>query len=323
MLHELKPRTKIIAGNSNIPLAARIGTELNTSLTKRDLTRFSDGEIRCELLEFVRDNYVFIIQSTSPPVNDMLMELLIMTDALKRQGVSKTVAIVPYFGYSRQDRKPGFSRTPITAKLVADMMQKAGIKRMVTIDIHAEQEVGFFDIPVTNISATPDIVADIWKNHAYDKNFVIVSPDVGGTVRARSVAKQLDNADLAIVDKRRPAANVAQVMNIIGEVEGRRCIIVDDLGDTVGTLAKSAAALKEHGAALVAAYITHPVFSGKAAENLAHPALDEIVTTDTIQLSDEIASMNKIRQISVAKILAETMYRLRARRSISELYTGS
>ncbi len=322
MLHELKPRTKILAGNSNIPLSKAIAGELNAPLAERELTRFSDGEIRCELLEFVRDNYTFIIQSTCPPVNDMLMELLVLTDACKRQGASKIVAIVPYFGYSRQDRKPGFSRTPITAKLVADIMQKAGIKRMVTIDIHAEQEVGFFDIPVTNISATPEIVADIWRRHSYE-DFVIVSPDVGGTVRARSVAKQLDNADLAIVDKRRPEANVAEVMNIIGDVKGRKCIIVDDLMDTVGTLAKSAAALKENGASYVAAYATHPVFSGKAAQNLDHPALDEVVTTDTIPLSEEIASKNKIRQISVAKILAETMYRLRERKSISELYTGS
>jgi len=251
------------------------------------------------------------------------MEMLILADAIKRQGASKIVAVVPYYGYSRQDRRPGFSRTPITAKLVADMMQKAGIKRMVTIDIHAEQEVGFFDIPVTNISASPDIVADIWKRHAYDGNLVIISPDVGGTVRARSIAKQLDNADLAIVDKRRPEANVAEVMNIIGDVEGKRCVIVDDLVDTAGTLTKSARALKEKGATYVAAYATHPVFSGKAAENLADPALDEIVTTDTIPLSDEIRSMNKIRQISVAKILAETMHRLRSRRSISDMYIGS
>ncbi len=320
-MHELKPRTKIIAGNSNIQLANDIAGELNTTLAKRDLTTFSDGEIRCELLEFVRDNYVFIVQSTCPPVNDRLMELLILADALKRQGAT-TVAIVPYFGYSRQDRKPGFSRTPITAKLVADMIKRAGIKRLVTVDVHAEQEVGFFDIPVTNISASPEIVGDIWRRHAYE-DFVIVSPDVGGTVRARSIAKQLDDADLAIVDKRRPEANVAEVMNIIGNVEGRRAIIVDDLMDTVGTLAKAAQALKDHGAVYVAAYATHPVFSGKAFDNLQHPALDEVVTTDTIPLSPEIKNLNKIRQISVAKILAETMYRLRSRKSISEIYTGS
>lgn len=320
---DLKPRTKIFTGNSNIPLAREIAKRLNTHLAQRELATFSDGEIRCELLEHVRDSYCFIIQPTAPPVNDMLMELLIMCDALKRQGASKIVAIIPYYGYSRQDRKPGFTRTPITSRLVADMLINAGMTHMVTVDMHSEQQLGFFDVPVTNLAASPELVGDIWRNHYYDGDIVIVSPDTGGVPRARSVAKQLDNADLAIVDKRRPKDNVAEVMNVIGDVAGRRCIIIDDMIDTGGTLAKSAIALKERGALYVAAYATHAIFSGSAFVNLVDSAIDEIVVTDTIPLSEEMKIMKKIRQISLASLLAETMHRLRSKLSVSEIYTGA
>ncbi len=318
----MRNRTKIFSGNSNSPLAEAVAEQLHTTLSKRELSTFSDGETRCEILEHVRDNYTFIIQSVCPPVNDNLMELLVLIDALKRQGARKIVCIIPYYGYARQDRKPGFSRTPVTSKLVANMIQKAGAGHVVLVDIHSEQQIGFFDIPVINLAASPDMIADIWRTH-YDDDLVIVSPDTGGVVRARSVAKQLDNADLAIIDKRRPAANVAEVMNVIGDVEGRRCIIIDDLIDTAGTLCKGATALKKQGATYVAAYATHAVFSGMADVNIAHSDIDEIVVTDTIALSEKMKATGKIRQISIANLLAETIYRMRSHKSISAIYIGT
>ena len=318
---ELKNRTKIFACNSNYELFNRIAEYLGTYLAPRVLDKFSDGEIQCEIMCHVRDTYAFVLQSTSSPVNNNLMELLILADALKRQGVDKIVAVVPYYGYARQDRKPGFSRTPITSRLVADMMKTAGISRIITVDIHSEQQLGFFADSCINISASPELVGDIWIHHFQtDESVVIVSPDAGGVERAREVAKHLDNADLAIVDKRRPKANQAEIMNIIGEVKGRRCIVIDDMIDTAGTLCKSATALKKNGATYVAAYATHAVFSGKAYENIVDSVIDEIVITDTIPLKPEMANLQKIRQISVAKLLAETIYRVRNRKSISEMY---
>ena len=323
-MHELKARTKIYAGNSNFKLAEEIAEVLSARLSARELGKFSDGETRCELLEHVRDNYIFLIQSTCNPVNDHLFELFFMADAVRRQGTSNIVAVMPYYGYSRQDRKPGFTRTPISSSLVARFLEKAGITHVLTIDIHSEQQLGFFNIPVINISASPELVGDIWRHYAYDKAMMIVSPDTGGVVRARSVAKQLDDADLAIVDKRRPKANVSEVMNIIGDVKGRKCIMIDDMIDTAGTLCKAAKALVRHGAIYVAAYATHAVFSGNAYQNIVDtPELDEIVVTDTIPLSPDMKNLGKIRQISVANLLAETMYRLRSRKSVSEIYTGS
>ena len=321
-MHELAARTKIFAGNANFPLAKTIARQLGVRLAHRELGTFSDNEARCELLEHVRDNYVFIIQPTNNPVNDNLMELLVMTDALKRQGVEKIIAVVPYYGYARQDRKPGFSRTPITSRLVAKMMQMAGIDHMVVVDIHSEQQLGFFDIPVTNLGAAPELVGDIWRTH-FHEDIVVVSPDTGGVARARSVAKLLNDADLAIIDKRRPEANVSEVMNVIGDVRGRRCILIDDMFDTSGTVCKGALALKENGAVYVAAYATHGVFSGNAYENIRDSVIDDLVVTDTIQLPDKMKELPNVRQISVANLIAETMYRLRAHKSVSEIYTGA
>jgi len=321
MNHEMKDRTNIYTGNANIPLATEIVGQLRTSLAPRELSHFSDAEIRCEILSHVRDSYAFIIQSTSSPANDHLMEILIMTDALKRQGVNKIVAVIPYYGYARQDRKPSFNRAPITSKLVANMLETAGVTTVVTVDIHSEQQLGFFEIPVINISASPELIGDIWVNHSREEPITIISPDAGGVERARVVAKQL-NAELAIIDKRRPKANVAEVMHVIGDVEGRRCIIIDDMIDTAGTLCKSAKALKENGAAYVAAYATHPVLSGSAYHNIQTSELDEVVVTDTIEINSFIDTF-KIRQISVAKLLAETIYRIREEESISEIYIGA
>jgi ribose-phosphate pyrophosphokinase len=323
-MHDLKDKIKIFTGNANIALAQQISNILAVPLSSRDLGQFADGEIRCEILEHVRDSYVFIIQSTCNPVNDNLMELCVMIDAFKRQGVSKIISVIPYYGYSRQDRKPGYSRTPITSKLVADMLQVAGSERIITLDIHSEQQSGFFNIPVINLGAAPELIADIWRYH-YNSNekVVIVSPDTGGVVRARSVAKQLDDADLAIIDKRRPAANVSEVMNLIGDVAGCKCIIIDDLIDTAGTLCKAAVALKNNGATYVAAYATHPVFSGNAVKNIQESVLDEIVVANTIPLSAEMEAIGKVRQISIASLLAETIYRVSSHKSVSAMYTGT
>jgi len=313
--------SKIFSGNANIPLAKKIAKALNTRLGKVDVERFSDKEIRVELTELVREQNVFIIQPTCAPANDNLMEFLIMADAVKRSAAHKTIGVIPYYGYSRQDRRPAYTRTPITSKLVADMIQVAGIEQLIVVDLHSEQQQGFFTIPVTNISASPIIVGDIWRKYQRDiDNVVVVSPDTGGVARARSIAKQVGDADLAIIDKRRPEANVAQVMNVIGDVDGRDCIIIDDMIDTAGTLAKGAAALKENGANSVIAYATHPVFSGNAYKNIIESELDEVIVTDTIPTEIPDDAQDKIRVISIASLLAETMRRINNGKSVSEIY---
>lgn len=321
-MNKIDGQVKIYSGNANIELTNRIMFHLGGSQSPVELTRFSDGEIRCEIPEHIRNFHAFIIQPTCVPVNDNLMEIMILADALRRQNVKDITAIVPYWGYARQDRKPGFSRTPITSRLIANMFEMVGIDQVVLVDIHSEQQLGFFNIPVINVSAAPIIVADIWKNHVGKfTDLVIVSPDTGGVARARSIAKQLDNTELAIVDKRRPEANVAEVMNIIGDVENKCCIIVDDMIDTAGTLCKAAAALKDQGASYVAAYATHPVFSGNAYSNINNSVLDEVVITDTIPINTSETS--KVRQISVSSLLAETIRRIRSHQSVSQLYIGS
>jgi ribose-phosphate pyrophosphokinase len=309
---------KIFTGNSNIKLATHIVRILKKRLGKMDIERFSDGEIRCEINEHVREDSIHIIQSTCAPTNDSLMELLIMADAFRRSAAKKIVAVVPYYGYARQDRRPQYSRTPVTSRLVADMIQSAGIDQMIVVDLHSEQQQGFFTIPTTNVSATPIIVGDIYRKYKSEmENIIVVSPDTGGVARARMMAKHLEDADLAIIDKRRPEANVAQVMNIIGDVEGKTCIIVDDMIDTAGTLCKAAAALKEHGAKTVVAYATHAVFSGNAYTNITNSELDEVVVTDTIPLTSKC---DKVRVISIASLIAETMKRINDGRSVSEIY---
>lgn len=311
---------KIFAGNANIALAIDIALALNVRLGKVEVDTFSDKEIRIELDEPVRLQTIFIVQPTCAPANDNLMEFLIMCDAVKRSAASKIIGVVPYYGYARQDRRPAYSRTPITSRLVADMIQAAGVNQLIIVDLHSDQQQGFFTIPVTNISAAPIIVGDIWRNSQRDiNNVVIVSPDTGGVDRARRVAKQVNDADLAIIDKRRPKANVSEVMNVIGDVNGRDCIIIDDMIDTAGTLAKAAAALKERGATSVIAYATHPVFSGNAYQNINNSVLDEVVVTDTIPLSSTEKS-DKIRVISIASLLAETMRRINNGKSVSEIY---
>jgi len=285
-----------------------------------DIERFSDGEIRCEINEHVREDNIHIIQSTCAPTNDSLMELLIMADAFRRSAAKKIVAVVPYYGYARQDRRPQYSRTPVTSRLVADMIQTAGIDQMIVVDLHSEQQQGFFTIPTTNVSATPIIVGDIYRKYKNDMdNIIVVSPDTGGVARARMMAKHIGDADLAIIDKRRPKANESQVMNMIGDVEGKLCVIVDDLIDTAGTLCKAAEALKERGAKTVVAYATHAVFSGAAYDNITDSVLDEVVVTDTIPLS-ATQSCDKVRVISIASLIAETMKRINDGRSVSEIY---
>jgi ribose-phosphate pyrophosphokinase len=308
----------VFAGSATPRLAQRICAHLNLKPGKAQVGKFSDGEIAIELMENVRGRDAFIVQSTCPPTNDHLMELLVMVDALKRASVGRITAVVPYFGYARQDRRPRSARVPVTAKLVANMFVAAGVDRMLTVDIHADQITGFFDIPVDNVYASPVLLGDVWKRKYPD--LMVVSPDVGGVVRARALAKRLDDADLAIIDKRRPQPNQAEVMNIIGDVSGRSCVIVDDMVDTAGTLCLAAKALKDEGAKKVLAYITHPVLSGKAVTNIEGSALDELVVTDTIPLSAAAAACKKIRQLSVAEILAETMRRIADEESVSSLY---
>lgn len=316
----MKNNARIFTGNSNKELSKNIARILKMKLGKIDLDSFSDGEILCEINETVREDNIHIIQSTCAPTNDNLMELLIMADAFRRSAVKKIIAVVPYYGYARQDRRPQYSRTPVTSRLVADMIQTAGIHQLVVVDLHSEQQQGFFTIPTTNVSAAPIIVSDIWKKHKHDmKEIVVVSPDTGGVARARAIAKKLNDADLAIIDKRRPRANVSQVMNIIGDVEGKTCIVVDDMIDTAGTLCKAATALKEAGAAAVVAYATHAVFSGAAYDNILESELDEVVVTDTIPLSTS-QSCHKIRVISIAALIAETMRRINDGVSVSEIY---
>jgi|TARA_B100001250_G_C19767278_1_gene775378 ribose-phosphate pyrophosphokinase len=307
----------IFSGNSNMKLATDVAAHLNQSIGKASVTTFSDGEISVEIQENVRGQDIFIIQPTCSPTNNNLMELMIMTDALRRSSVDRITAVIPYFGYSRQDRRVRSARVPITAKVVANMIANMDIDRLLTIDLHSDQIQGFFDIPVDNIYATPLLVADIYKQKHPD--MIVVSPDIGGVVRARALAKQL-HCDLAIVDKRRPEANVSEVMQIIGDVKGATCIIVDDIVDTAGTLCQAAKALKDVGAKKVVAYITHPVLSGKAYENIKKSMLDEIVVTDTIPLHEKAGKITNIRQISVSEMLAETIRRIHNRESVSTLF---
>lgn len=311
-------RMMVFTGNANIQLAQSVASYLNLSLGKAVVGKFSDGEIQVDITENVRGRDVFIIQPTCAPTNDNLMELLVMIDALRRSSAYRITAVIPYLGYSRQDRRPRSARVPLTAKLVADMIVTAGADRVLTVDLHADQIQGFFDKPVDNIYASPILLGDIWRREY--PNLMVVSPDVGGVVRARAMAKRLDDADLAIIDKRRPKPNVAKVMNIIGDVKGRSCVLVDDLVDTAGTLCQAARALKEHGAAKVVAYCTHPVLSGPAVANINASVLDELVVTDSIPLVGEAASCTRIRQLSIAELLAETMRRINNEESVSSLF---
>ena len=308
----------IFSGNANQQLAEHIVEHLNIPMGKALVGRFSDGEIMVEIQENVRGRDIFIIQSTSAPTNDNLMELIIMADALRRASASRITAVVPYFGYARQDRRVRSSRVPITAKITADMMASVGISRLVTVDLHADQIQGFFYMPVDNLYSTPIMLEDILKK-SY-KDIMVVSPDVGGVIRARAIAKRLTDADLAIIDKRRPKPNEAQVMHIIGDVQDRDCIIVDDIVDTASTLCKAVEALKEHGAAKVVAYITHPVLSGKALDNINSSSLDELIVTDTIPLSDAAKKCARIRCISLSHMIAEAIRRISGAGSLSRMF---
>ncbi|MBT8041100.1 MAG: ribose-phosphate diphosphokinase [Xanthomonadales bacterium] len=309
----------VFSGNANLRLASSIAQELNVPIGKAVVSRFSDGEVMVEIMENVRGRDVYLIQSTCAPTADNFMELLVMVDAVKRASASRITAVIPYFGYGRQDRRPRSARVPITAKVAATMIGAAGTDRVVTMDLHADQIQGFFDIPVDNVYASPITLADIWQQQQSMHEVVVVSPDVGGVVRARAIAKRLD-ADLAIIDKRRPRANVATVMNIIGEVEGKCCVLVDDMVDTAGTLCSAANALKKEGAVKVVAYCVHPVLSGPAVDNIMNSKMDELVVTDTIPLSDEAQACGKIRQLSIAQMLAETIRRMAHGESVSSMY---
>ncbi|SDJ93094.1 ribose-phosphate pyrophosphokinase [Billgrantia gudaonensis] len=307
----------VFAGNANPELAQRIAESLDTRLGNATVGQFSDGEIAVEINENVRGKDIFILQSTCAPTNDNLMELILMVDALRRASATRVTAVVPYFGYARQDRRVRSARVPISAKVVADIMVKAGVDRVMTMDLHADQIQGFFDVPVDNVYGSPILLDDIERQN-YD-DLVVVSPDVGGVVRARAIAKQL-NADLAIIDKRRPSANQAQVMHIIGEIENRTCVVVDDMIDTAGTLCKAGDALKDHGACRVVAYATHPILSGPAVDNITASVLDEVVVTDTIPLSDTARRSGKIRQLSVAGLIAEAIRRVSNEESVSAMF---
>jgi ribose-phosphate pyrophosphokinase len=312
------PSISVFAGNANPLLAEGIAHHLHAPLGRAHVGRFSDGEVNVELMENVRGRDVFIVQSTCPPTNDNLMELLMMTDACRRASAKRITAVVPYFGYARQDRRPRATRVAIAAKLVANMIASAGVDRLLTVDLHADQIQGFFDIPVDNVYASPVLLGDAWKQK--HENMIVVSPDVGGVVRARALAKRLDDAELAIIDKRRPRPNESKVMNVIGEVEGKTCVLVDDMVDTAGTLCQAAQALKDEGAVRVVAYVTHPVLSGAAIERLSKSVLDELVVTDTIPLSDEARGCQRIRQLTVSGLLAETIRRISDDDSVSSLY---
>ena len=312
------PSLMIFSGNANLKLASDVAHELGVPMGKASVGRFSDGEVMVEIMENIRTRDVYVIQPTCAPTADNFVELLVMIDALKRASASRVTAVIPYFGYSRQDRRPRSARVPITAKVAAKMISAVGTDRVVTIDLHADQIQGFFDIPVDNIYASPLVLADVWQRHGGQK-ITVVSPDVGGVVRARAIAKRLD-ADLAIIDKRRPRANVSTVMNIIGEVEGKCCVMVDDMVDTAGTLCAAAIALKEKGATKVIAHCVHPVLSGPAITNIENSELDELVVTDTIPLSEAAKQCDRIRQLSVAQILAETLRRMSEGESVSSLY---
>ncbi len=308
----------VFTGNANPQLAQDVVKYLDTSLGKAVVGRFSDGEVMVEIMENIRGRDVFIVQSTCAPTNDNLMELCVMIDAMRRASAARITAVIPYFGYSRQDRRSRSARVPITARVVADMLTVSGASRILTVDLHADQIQGFFDLPVDNIYASPILLGDIWRHK--DGDIVVVSPDVGGVVRARAIAKLLDDADLAIIDKRRPKPNEARVMNIIGDVEGRTCILVDDLVDTAGTLCQAASALKERGALKVVAYCTHPVLSGPAVINIEKSELDELVVTDTIPLTREAQACDRIRQLSLAELLGETIRRITNEESVSSLF---
>jgi ribose-phosphate pyrophosphokinase len=307
----------VFTGNANPALADGVALQLGIALGKAVVSKFSDGEIVVEINENVRGKDVYVLQSTCAPTNDHLMEIMLMVDALKRSSAGRITAVLPYYGYSRQDRRPRSARVAISAKVVANMLQEAGVDRVLIMDLHADQIQGFFDIPVDNIYASPILLSDLVEKH-YD-DLLVVSPDVGGVVRARALAKRL-NCDLAIIDKRRPKANVSEVMNIIGEVDGRNCVIMDDMVDTAGTLTKAAEVLKERGAKKVIAYCTHAVLSGPAIERIAKSPLDELVVTDTIPLSDEAKACEKIRQLSCAALLAETIRRISKGDSVMSLF---
>ena len=311
-------RLMVFTGNASPRLAQEVAKHLNLSLGRAIVGKFSDGEVMVELLENVRGKDVFVLQSTCAPTNDNLMELLVMIDALKRSSAARVTAAIPYFGYARQDRRPRSARVAISAKVVANMLTSVGVARLLTMDLHADQIQGFFDVPVDNIYAAPVLLGDVWKQRY--ENLIVVSPDVGGVVRARALAKRLES-DLAIIDKRRPKANVSEVMNVIGEVKDRTCVIMDDMVDTAGTLVKAAQVLKEEGATKVVAYCTHAVLSGGAVERIKASALDELVVTDTIPLSEEARACKRIRALSCAQLLAETMTRISNEESVSSLFT--
>jgi len=308
----------VFSGNAHPGLAQDIAHHLHIPLGKISVGRFSDGEVKLEIMENIRGKDVFLIQPTCPPTNDNLMELLVMADACQRASAGRITALIPYFGYARQDRRPRASRVPISAKLVANLIGSAGVDRVLTVDLHSDQIQGFFNIPVDNLYASPVLLGDAWRQE-YEE-MVVVSPDVGGVVRARALAKRLDDADLAIIDKRRPQANMARVVNVIGEVRDKTCVLIDDLVDTAGTLCEAAKTLKDRGAIRVVAYITHPVLSGPAVERIEGSVLDELVVTDTIPLDEAAAACTKIRQLSVAELLAETIRRISDSESVSSLY---
>nr|WP_211842021.1 MULTISPECIES: ribose-phosphate pyrophosphokinase [unclassified Pseudoalteromonas] len=309
---------KLFAGNATPDLAQKVAKRLYIEVGDAVVGRFSDGEISVQINENVRGSDVFIVQSTCAPTNDNLMELIVMVDALRRASAGRITAVIPYFGYARQDRRVRSARVPITAKVVADFLSSVGVDRVLTVDLHAEQIQGFFDVPVDNVFGSPVLLEDM-KERKFD-DVVVVSPDIGGVVRARAIAKLLNDTDLAIIDKRRPQANVSQVMHIIGDVEGRDCIIVDDMIDTGGTLCKAAEALKEHGAKRVFAYATHPVLSGQAVENIRNSVIDEVIVTDSIPLSAELQAIDKIKVLTLADMLAETIRRISNEESISAMF---
>ncbi len=313
-----QPSLMVFSGTANPVLARSIAECLGVPMGRANVGRFSDGEVAVEIMENVRGRDTYLVQPTCQPSAENFMELVVMVDALKRASASRVTAVIPYFGYARQDRRPRSSRVPITAKVAARMISAIGTDRVVTVDLHADQIQGFFDVPVDNVYASPLTLADIWKHYSSDE-IIVVSPDVGGVVRARAIAKRLDT-DLAIIDKRRPRANEATVMNLIGDVEDKICVLVDDMIDTAGTLCAAAGALKDSGARRVVAYCVHPVLSGKAIDNIEGSRLDEIVVTDTIPLSEEAASCDRIRQLSVAQMLAETIRRMSEGESVSSLY---
>ena len=308
----------LFSGSANPALAREIANYLKVPVGQATVGKFSDGEAQVEIMENVRGKDVFVVQPTCAPTNDNVMELLMMLDAFKRASAERITAVIPYFGYARQDRRPRSTRVPISAKVVADMIGECGADRVLTMDLHADQIQGFFDIPVDNVYSSPVLLGDLWRQKYQD--MIVVAPDVGGVVRARALAKRLDDADLAIIDKRRPRANESEVMNIIGEVKGRTCVLIDDLVDTAGTLAHAAGALKNEGALKVVAYVTHPVLSGKAIANISGSVLDELVVTDTIPLRPDAAACPKIRQLKIAGLLAETIRRISAEESVSSLY---